>query len=99
MATQMKALTQESQCSIVLGARGRIVLPARLREQLGLAEGDRLVLRVRSDDVLEIVSLRAQAHKLRGMLKDASVQGSLVDELIADRRVAAQQEDLEWPRT
>jgi AbrB family looped-hinge helix DNA binding protein len=99
MVTHVVEPAQDTHYIIALGARGRIVLPAPLREQLGLAAGDRLVVRVRSDRVLEIVSLRAQARRLRGMLKDVSLHRSLVDELIEDRRAAAHNEDIEWPST
>jgi AbrB family looped-hinge helix DNA binding protein len=93
MITPLSSVTDETLYVIALGARGRIVLPARLRERLGLVEGDRVVLRERADGVLEFVSLRQQAGKLRGVFKDVGSADSLVDELLADRRVAARHED------
>ena len=95
MAHKTATPTYNARYTVAMGARGRIVVPARLREQMQLAEGDRLVLRVRDDGVLEVVSLREQLDKLRGIFKDDRPGVSLVDELIAERRAEARKEDME----
>lgn len=86
------ASNQPEQYTINLGARGRLVLPAPLRERLGLKEGDRLVLTVQSDGSLSLISLREQVSKLQGLFKDIAPGVSLADELIAERREEARQE-------
>ena len=77
--------------TLVLGQQGRLVIPADIRTALGLASGDRvhlqvtgrrLVLQRQQDAVAELRALGA------GLRKDRS----LVEELLADRRLAAQAE-------
>ncbi|AEM39618.1 transcriptional regulator, AbrB family [Pyrolobus fumarii 1A] len=40
-----------------LDSRGRILLPREVREALGLREGSKIAIRVRSDNVIELVPL------------------------------------------
>jgi AbrB family looped-hinge helix DNA binding protein len=77
--------------TLVLGQQGRLVIPADIRTALGLAPGDRvhlhvtgrrLVLERQQDAVAELRALGA------GVPKDRS----LVEELLADRRLAAEAE-------
>lgn len=72
----------------VMGDRGRLVVPAELRRRAGLEEGTPLVL---------IETPRGVVVQTRRQLKDlvlADLAGlDLVDQLIADRRAAAAQED------
>lgn len=83
---------QPEQYTLNLGARGRLVIPAPLRERLGLKEGDRLVLTVQADGSLRLISLREQVSKLQGLFKDIAPGVSLADELIAERREEARRE-------
>ena len=75
----------------MLGRQGRLVIPAHIRTALGLAPGDRLHLQVTGRRlVLErpqdaVAELRALGAKLP---KDRS----LVEELLAERRLAAEAE-------
>ena len=50
--------TERDQFSVTVGARGRLVLPAALRERLGVGEGDKLVLTVQPDGSVKLVSVR-----------------------------------------
>lgn len=71
---------------------GRIVLPAEVREMLGVSQGDR-VLVVQEGSSVEILSLREamrQAQEYFCALAPADV--SLVDELIRERREEAARE-------
>jgi antitoxin PrlF len=77
--------------TLVLGQQGRLVIPADIRTALGLAPGDRLHLHVtgqrlvlerQQDAVAELRALGAQVPQDR----------SLVEELLADRRLAAEAE-------
>ncbi|MBX6771347.1 MAG: AbrB/MazE/SpoVT family DNA-binding domain-containing protein [Chloroflexi bacterium] len=76
-----------------LGERGRLVLPARLRQRLGLRPGDRLIITVDAEGGFRVVSARAQAQQLRGLYRDLAPGRSLADELIAERREEARRED------
>lgn len=78
--------------TLQLGAKGRVVIPATLRKQLDLREGDYLVLKLEPDDSLRLVSLKAQVKKLRGVLKPAVPACSSVEKLIQIRREEARRE-------
>ncbi len=84
---------QPEQYTLHLGARGRLVLPARLRERLNLKEGDRLVLTVEVDGSLRLVSIAEQVRKLQGLFKDIAPRVSLADELIQERREEARRDN------
>jgi AbrB family looped-hinge helix DNA binding protein len=74
--------------TIVLGQQGRLVIPAEIRAALGLAPGDRLHLHlVGSRVVLE--RQQDAAAQLRGLASEVPQTRSLVDELLAERRLAA----------
>jgi AbrB family looped-hinge helix DNA binding protein len=77
--------------AVTVGARGRVVLPSPVRARLGVREGDRLVLTV-SDDAVRLVPLRDAVASGRGIYAHLADGGSLVDELIADRRREAARE-------
>lgn len=72
--------------------RGRIVLPAGVRAQLGLTTGSRLLLSTESDGSLRLRPYRAVADAGRGLLAGLGA-GSMVDELIEERRASAAAED------
>lgn len=87
--------TKENHYSATLGARGRVVLPAGLRERLGVEEGDRLVFTVQEDGGVRLISLREAARGLEGAYAHLATGGSVVDELIAERREEARREGSE----
>jgi AbrB family looped-hinge helix DNA binding protein len=77
--------------TLVLGQQGRLVIPADVRTALGLTPGvllhlrlvgRRLVLERQQDAVAE----------LRGLAATVGEERSLVDELLAERRLAASAE-------
>jgi len=78
--------------TISLGERGRLVLPARLRQRLNLRPGDRLIITADADGGFRVVSAREQAQRLHGLYRDLAPGRSLADELIAERRMEAQHE-------
>ncbi len=71
-----------------MGDRGRIVVPAEVRERAGLSEGTPLVM-VESDDGLVLMTREQLKARVRADLAGLS----LVEELLADRRAAAGGED------
>ena len=79
----------------MLGQQGRLVIPAEVRAALGLAPGDRLHLHVSGQRlVLERQLERQQdaAAELRGLAASVPRSRSLVEELLAERRLAAASE-------
>lgn len=74
--------------TVVLGEQGRLVIPARVRTALGLAAGDQLHVHVAGR---QIVLERPQdaLAELRRLAADVPRGRSLVDELLAERRLAA----------
>jgi AbrB family looped-hinge helix DNA binding protein len=83
-----------NQFEVVVGDRGRMVLPAAVRVRLGLGPGTRMLLSTEPDGSLRLKSYRVVAEQGRGLLAGlASAGGSLVDELLAERRGEAERED------
>lgn len=74
--------------TVVLGRQGRLVIPAEMRSALGLAPGDRLHLEVTG---ARLVLERPQdaVAELRSLAAGVPARRSLVDELLMDRRLAA----------
>ncbi len=84
-------MTRKEQ--VTIGDRGRIVLPSSIRSALGLEPGTRMLVRAEDDGSLTLRPYRAVAEESRGMFSDLVKGGSLVDELIAERRAAARNEE------
>lgn len=74
---------------------GRMILPADLRQELGVGKGSRVVLQ-RVGDRIELTTARlsrAQARaRVRARFPDAT---NVVDEFLAERRAEAQRENAE----
>lgn len=77
---------------VQMGEQGRVVIPAGVRRELGLAVGDRLVLRTEGKRL--VLEPRASIReRLRGQFAPLSRDGiSLVDELLDERRQEARRE-------
>ncbi|HMO77404.1 MAG TPA: AbrB/MazE/SpoVT family DNA-binding domain-containing protein [Sphingopyxis sp.] len=73
---------------------GKIVIPAELRRELGFKEGDQLVIE-RDGNALTIKTYSQMVREVQAELKRliGPYEGSLVDDLIADRRAEAAAED------
>lgn len=76
---------------MVLGQQGRLDIPAQVRAVLGLAPGDQLHLRLVGQRVVLERALDA-VNELRGLASPVSRSRSLVDELLAERRIATTRE-------
>ncbi|MFI5003456.1 MAG: AbrB/MazE/SpoVT family DNA-binding domain-containing protein [Solirubrobacterales bacterium] len=78
---------------VVVGDRGRMVLPSTVRRELGLTAGTRLLVDVESDGSLKLQPFRAVVERTRGLLADVGDPGvSWTDDLIAERRREAVRE-------
>lgn len=73
--------------AVVMGDRGRIVVPAAVRERAGLSAGTPLV--VESSEGLILLT----REQLRARIRDELSSADLVGQLIADRRRASVRED------
>ena len=80
---------------VKVGPKGRVVVPAPIRKELGIEEGTELMARVEGDGI--VLEPRAAAlRRLRELVRAAVPEGvSLTDELIAERREEARREEAE----
>ena len=76
-----------------MGDRGRLVVPSSVRSALGLKAGTRMLLSAEEDGSLRLRPYRAVADANRGRYAGLRKAGSLVDELLEDRRREAQREE------
>jgi AbrB family looped-hinge helix DNA binding protein len=93
--------------SIVTGPRlvrckinqnGRIVIPAAIRQEMGLKAGESLLMEV-EDGVLRIESYLARIRRIQREIAQFAKPGILAsDELIAERREEARREEEEIAR-
>lgn len=74
--------------TVVVGKQGRLVIPAQVREALGIVAGDRLHLSV-TGGRLVLERPGDAARELRELGSAVPRNRSLVDELLAERRAAA----------
>ena len=74
---------------VVMGDRGRLVIPLELREHIGLKTGTHLVLVETSHGVL-----LATREQLKDLVREQLKGGDLVAELLAERRRLATAEDV-----
>ena len=80
--------TLSMDATVVLGQQGRLVIPVDVRRALGLAPGDQLHLHV-AGQRLVLARQRDAVAELRGLASALPEERSLVDELLAERRLAA----------
>ncbi|MHB8167160.1 MAG: AbrB/MazE/SpoVT family DNA-binding domain-containing protein [Sulfuricella sp.] len=74
-------------------SHGRTVIPAALREQLGIKDGDQLIWEIR-DNELVVTTRVAQLRRAQALIHRYVPENvSLSDELITDRRVEQTAED------
>lgn len=74
--------------TLILGQQGRLVIPAEVRAALGLAPGDRLHLHVVGKRLM-LEPQRNAVDELRALAIVVPESRSFVDELLAERRLAA----------
>ncbi len=70
---------------------GRVVIPSSFRKALGIEVGDEVVLRI-EDDELRITTQQRRIQRAQRHARQYVKGGSLVDELLAERRAAAKRE-------
>ena len=82
------AHTMDGTYSVVVGDRGRVVMPAEVRARRGLVEGTQLML-LETPDGLLLLTREQLLDRVRADLAGLD----LVGELLAERRRAAELED------
>lgn len=91
-----KSVTNPICVSTRLSDNGRIVIPAEIREAMGLKPGESLQLTLEAG-VLQIESHAARVRRIQEEFKQYAKPGVLAsDELIDQRGAEAQQEMEEW---
>ena len=79
-------MAQKCSARVQLGQQGRLVIPAEIREQMGVQPGDTLVLFM-EDGHLVVDTPDHMISELQEKFRRSIPPGvSLVDELIAERR-------------
>jgi AbrB family looped-hinge helix DNA binding protein len=83
------AMPEETRARV--NENGRVVIPSSFRKALGIEVGDEVVLRI-EDDELRITTQQRRIQRARRRARQYVKGGSLVDELLAERRAAAKHE-------
>jgi antitoxin PrlF len=82
----------EPEARTRVGEKGRVVIPAAIREALGIRIGDEVVLRI-EDNELRLSTLKTRLARAQRRLRKFIKPGrSLSRELIAERRGAGSHE-------
>jgi AbrB family looped-hinge helix DNA binding protein len=82
----------ELQARTQVGEKGRIVIPAEIREAMGIGVGDSIELRLK-DDELRISTREARLRRVQERARRLIPPGiSLADELLDERREEAKHE-------
>ena len=75
-----------------LGDGGRVVIPAPMREEMGIKPGDELIAHVK-DGVLHVLSYEQNLRRIQAEVSSYKKPGeSVVDEFLAERRAMWGQE-------
>lgn len=79
---------------VQIGAQGRLVIPAKLRKDLNLKPGDRLIAH-KVGESLVLERRETIEKRLINRFRDIPMDVSLTDELLAERRAEAAREATE----
>jgi len=78
--------------NLTMAPNGRLVIPAAMRESLGFTNGGQLLARL-EDGVLTLETVDAAVRRAQAIVRQYIPESvSLVDDLIAERRAAAENE-------
>ncbi len=90
----MPQIINMSNIAVQVSQGGRIVIPAHIRKMMGVKAGDQVLLSwSEKNRELCVASRKQRLDRAQNMVKRyAKVQGSVVDELIEERRNAAADE-------
>ncbi|WP_243028717.1 AbrB/MazE/SpoVT family DNA-binding domain-containing protein [Thermus albus] len=91
----MGASAEKTHFLVQVGSKGRVVLPAEVREALDLMEGERLLLTLEPEGGIRVEPLRKVVEETYGILGHLAPGMSLVEELIRDLWEEAWKEEAE----
>ena len=91
-ATILPMTPSHEQFEVTLGRQGRLVIPAALRKELGLAPGTAMVARI-EDNRLVLEKPDAIWARIERRFSPVPTTVHLADELIAERREMAKKEN------
>jgi AbrB family looped-hinge helix DNA binding protein len=98
MSTSVEPVKTPIRAKASLSANGRIVIPASIRQEMGIEPGETLLLDV-EDGVLRIESYPSRIRRIQQEFAQYAKPGILAsDELIAERREEARREEEELER-
>jgi|ERR1051326_347054 AbrB family looped-hinge helix DNA binding protein len=90
--TAMQQASDPVQVRTQIAEGGRLVIPASFRAALGVDTGDTLLLRL-EDGEIRVLTANTALRRSQQLLRPFLPEGrSLVDELVAERRAAAERE-------
>jgi AbrB family looped-hinge helix DNA binding protein len=70
-----------------VSSKGQLVIPAEMRESLGIEPGTRVAIRQEGEELILSPATREAARRVLARLRGMTAGGpSMTDELIADRR-------------
>ena len=93
MAKKTKSDRESDLWRVSMGAGGRVVIPVAVRDALGFAEGEPLVLTI-DDGTARIETYARSVERLRVQVRAMiPPTGDLVDRFLADKRAEAARED------
>jgi AbrB family looped-hinge helix DNA binding protein len=92
MAASARPSSTPTRFRARIGAGGRLVIPVEIRRQLGLEEGEPVIMRV-EDGELRLLTLDESINRVQERMKPYVRPGiSEVDDFIAERRAEAARE-------
>lgn len=77
---------------VKMAQNGRLVLPKKVREALGMADGGTVVFSVEDGEV-KLTSIRQNIRHAQGLYRRHASGGATTDDFIAERRADADRED------
>lgn len=88
-----KAIAAPTEIRLKVNENGRVVIPSEFRKALGIRSGDEVILSWKDDEIRITTMKRRIERAQRHVRKYVKPGVSLVDELIADRRREAAQDE------
>jgi AbrB family looped-hinge helix DNA binding protein len=81
-----------TEFNLVIGRRGRVIIPADIRKRMNLQAGDVIHVRLEKDNSITIENRRSRLESMCGYLVQFTGGKPIVDDLIRERREEAARE-------
>lgn len=73
------------ETTVILSSKGQVVIPKELRNSANLHEGEKMLIRVREDNVIELVPLKKDVEELFNIFPIAYEENRLEDDLLIEK--------------